>query len=366
MLFQSSIRRELARSFGATLIVLATVVMTMTLIRTLGQASLGNFAPADVMLIMGYTVLAYMPTILSLSLFIAIISCLTRMYRDSEMVIWFASGQGPASLLRPLFRFAWPVLLVVGLLALLVLPWSNQRIETLKFQFESRSDIDRIEPGRFQESAGGTRVFFVEKDASGQRGGSNVFIVASENGRENVISARSGRVETVGTDRFLMLVNGQRIELDANGELKISEFESYGARIGASVLQGREPPTNARATRDLWAQPNARNQAELSWRIGLILAAVNFVVIGLATSGYNPRLGRTGRLLFPVFAFVVYNNLLGLGQNWIGGGRIGWISYMALLHGSVLLLALLWLARAHHGWHWRMPARSAARRRTQA
>lgn len=36
MLFDSSIRKELARSFGATLVVLITVVMTMMLIRVLG------------------------------------------------------------------------------------------------------------------------------------------------------------------------------------------------------------------------------------------------------------------------------------------------------------------------------------------
>ena len=57
MLFDSSIRKELARSFGATLVVLITVVMTMMLIRTLGQASRGSVAPADVMLVMGFTVL---------------------------------------------------------------------------------------------------------------------------------------------------------------------------------------------------------------------------------------------------------------------------------------------------------------------
>lgn len=88
-----------------------------------------------------------------------------------------------------------------------------------------------------------------------------------------------------------------------------------------------------------------------------MLAAVNFVLIALAAAGYNPRLGRTGRLLFPVFAFVVYNNLLTLGQNWIASGRLGWIGYLALLHGSVLLLTLLWIARLHFGWslggYWR-------------
>ena len=53
MLFDSSLRKELARSFGATLVVLVTVVITMMLIRTLGQASRGNVNPSDVVLIMG-------------------------------------------------------------------------------------------------------------------------------------------------------------------------------------------------------------------------------------------------------------------------------------------------------------------------
>ena len=116
MLFDSSIRKELARSFGATLVVLVTVVMTMMLIRTLGQAARGNVNPSDVMLVMGFTVLGQLPTILSLSLFVAIVGTLSRMYRESEMVIWFASGKGLSSLLRPLLRFAWPIMLAVGVL----------------------------------------------------------------------------------------------------------------------------------------------------------------------------------------------------------------------------------------------------------
>jgi lipopolysaccharide export system permease protein len=67
MLFHSSIRKELARSFGATLVALITIVMTMMLIRTLGQASRGSVNPSDVLLVMGYTVLGYLPTILTLS-----------------------------------------------------------------------------------------------------------------------------------------------------------------------------------------------------------------------------------------------------------------------------------------------------------
>jgi len=118
MLFDSSLRRDLSRTFGATLVVILTIVLTMMLIRTLGQAALGRISPQDVVLLLGFYALGHLPTMLSLSLFISVVATLSRMYRDSEMVIWFASGRGLSAFLGPLFRFAWPILLVVAALAL--------------------------------------------------------------------------------------------------------------------------------------------------------------------------------------------------------------------------------------------------------
>ncbi|MFZ4479710.1 MAG: LPS export ABC transporter permease LptF [Rhodoferax sp.] len=354
MLFHSSIRQELARSFGATLVVLATVVMTMTLIRTLGQASRGTFNPSDVMLIMGYTVLAYMPTILTMSLFISIFGTMSRMYRDSEMVIWFTSGRGLAALLKPLFRFAWPVLLVIMALALLVLPWSNQKIEHMKQQYEKRGDIERVEPGQFQESMGGKRVFFVEKDASSKQSGSNVFIATTENGKETITSARSGRIQRTEQGRFLMLSNGQRLESAiAGNDLKISEFEEYGIKVDAEVLpSGDFVQVNTLPTLELLQNRSLQALAELSWRIGLILAAMNFVIIGVAVSSANPRVRRSANLVFSLFAFVLYNNLLNLGQNWIATGRFTFGGFLLTLHGGALLIGLVWLAKGHNNWDW--------------
>jgi lipopolysaccharide export system permease protein len=147
MLFHSSVRKELARSFGATLVVLVTIVMTMTLIRTLGQATRGSVNPSEVMMVMGYTVLGYLPPILTLSLFIAIVGTISRMYRDSEMVIWFSSGRGLSGFLPPLFRFAWPVLVVIAVLALGVWPWSNQQTQDLRDRYGKRGDLERVTPG---------------------------------------------------------------------------------------------------------------------------------------------------------------------------------------------------------------------------
>src|SRR6218665_1808881 len=129
MLFDSSIRKALARSFGATLVVLVTVGMTMMLIRTLGQAARGSVSPSDVMLVMGFTVVGQLPTITARISFFAVGGPLRRVCREREMVIWFASGRGLASLVRPLLRFAWPVMLVIAVLSLLVWPWANAQIQ---------------------------------------------------------------------------------------------------------------------------------------------------------------------------------------------------------------------------------------------
>lgn len=355
MLFQSSLRKELSRSFGATLVILATVVMTMTLIRTLGQASRGSFNPSDVTLVMGYTVLAYMPTLLSMSLFIAIIGTLSRMYRESEMVIWFCSGKGLATLLAPLMRFSWPIFAVIAALALLVLPWTNQRIDDLKNQYEKRGDLERIEPGQFQESANGNRVFFVEKSTSGQQTGANVFIASKKNGKETVTSARSGRIDHLPQGQFLMLNSGQRLEIEANtNEIKVSEFEVYGTQITVDPFIGNDIAfINTHSTLDLMDTPTTAAMGELSWRIGLILAAINFVIIGVAISSVNPRVGKSINLVFSLFTFVIYFNLISLGQSWIAAGKLQFTHYMLTLHGGVFMLAVFWLAKGHNNWHWR-------------
>ncbi|MBC7471454.1 MAG: LPS export ABC transporter permease LptF [Ramlibacter sp.] len=362
MLFHSSLRKELARSFGASLVVLVTIVMTMTLIRTLSQASRGSVNPQEVLMVMGYTVLGYLPPILTLCLFIAIVGTLSRMYRDSEMVIWFAAGRGLSAFLKPLFRFAWPVLLVIALLALVVWPWSNQQTQDMKDRYGKRGDLERVAPGQFQESASGNRVFFLDKDTPDNKSGKNIFISTNERGKETVTSARSGRIVTRGEDQFLQLNNGQRLEsvLTQPG-LKISEFEEFGNRVGESDLGPKDKaPAKALSTWSLLMDPSAENRGELAWRLGLALAALNFVVIAVAVSSVNPRAGRSGNLVFALFAFVVYYNLLNLGQNWIAGGRTSLPVFMVALHGGALLVGVLWLAKQHNGWAIRLRPRRRA------
>ena len=346
MLFDSTVRRELARSFGATLVVILTIVLTMFLIRTVGQAASGVVSPQDVVLLLGYVALGQLPTMLALSLFVAVVLSLGRMYRDSEMAIWFASGIGLSRFVRPVLQTAWPVLLVIGVLLLFVWPWGNQNSLDMRERYRQRSDLSRVAPGVFQTSSDGRRVFFIERDSSDGINARNVFILNSQEQNEALTSARSGRLETSGGDRYLVLEQGQRNELNLlNGEKTLSSFESYRVLAGERAARDAESrPPKATASIELLRQPTLRNQGELAWRFGLWLAAGNLLLLGIGLSAANPRRASNWNLLFALLGFVVYFNLINLSQAWVAGGRLGMGTAMAGLHGGVFLLALalLW------------------------
>lgn len=352
MLFDSTLRRDLARSFVATLVVILTIVLTMMLIRTLGQAALGRVSPQDVVLLLGYIALGQLPTMLALSMFIAVVATLGRMYRESEMAIWFASGVGLARFVRPVLRTSWPVLVVVLLLALFVWPWVNQRSVELRDRFERRSDLSRVAPGQFQSSSDGRRVFFIERDTADERTGRNVFILAQSGDVESVTTARTGRLTVENDDRFLVLDRGQRNEQNLKtGEKTLSRFENYKVLTGERVLSATpELPPKARSTATLLETPTPANQGELVWRLGLVLGGANMLLLGIGLAETNPRRASNWNLLFALLAFVVYYNLINLSQAWVTGNKVGMGLALAGLHGGAFLLALglLWWREARN------------------
>lgn len=359
MLFDSTLRRDLSRNFAATLVVVLTIVITIFLIRTLGQAAGGRVAPQDVVLLLGYTALGHLPTMLALALFISVVTTLGRMYRDSEMVVWFASGISLARFVRPVVATTWPVLAVVAGLALVVWPWVNEQSFELRDRFEKRSDLSRVAPGQFQSSADGRRVFFLERDELDPTAGRNVFVLTRSEVSESVTSAGSGRIEWQGDDRFLVLEKGQRNELDHDSGAKtLSQFESYRVLAGdRAVARTQELPPIARSTLTLLRQPSARGDGELVWRLGLVMAAANMLLLGIGLSATPPRRPSNWNLLFALLGFVVYYNLINLSQAWVAGGRFGLGEALLLVHGTALVTALLLIAGRDRARFLRMPGR---------
>ena len=369
MLFDSTVRRELARSFGATLVVILTIVITMMLIRTLGMAAGGDVAPNDVVLFLGYTALGHLPTMLGLSLFIAVVVTLGRMYRDSEMVIWFASGLGLTRFVRPVLQMAWPVLAVVGVLLLFVWPWGNRSSTELRDRYEQRSDLSRVAPGVFQSSRDGSRVFFIDRASQEGVEGHNVFVLSRQGGVEAVTSAHRGVMRTEGADQVLQLDQGQRNETDSRSGMRtLSSFQRYQVMVGETrIADIKAQPPKAMSTLALLNQASPRHQAELAWRFGLLLACANLLLLGVGLSATQPRRASNWNLLLALLTFVAYFNLINLSQVWIASGKLAMGPAMLLLHGGAFVLGLaliLWRERSAV-WRWR-PARETGTEPGQA
>jgi lipopolysaccharide export system permease protein len=198
----------------------------------------------------------------------------------------------------------------------------------------------------FITSRDGSRVFFVERERDETLNARNVFVLSRDGTREAVMSARTGRLETQGDDRFVVLDRGQRNETDAeNGTRTQAVFESYRVLASEQAIQKAEDrPPKARRTADLLRQPTLPNQGELTWRFGLLFGAANLLLLGIGLSASNPRRASNWNLVFALLAFVVYYNLINLTQSWVAGGRIGMGGALVALHGGTFAFALglLW------------------------
>jgi len=345
MLFDATLRRDLGRSFVATLVVLLTIVLTLMLIRTLGLAANAKLAPQDVVLMLGYTALAHMPTVIAVALFAAVVGTLGRMYRDSEMTVWLSSGVSLSRFVRPVLRLSWPVLLVVAVMALLVYPWVNERSGILRDQFERRSDLSRVSPGQFQTSSDGKRVFFIERHSKDKTNASEVFIYSQLKDSEAVTTAHAGRIEVRDDNRYLRLEDGQRNEIDTRkNEPTLARFERYETVVGERLASSTDKPSaKARASIDLITAADRVSLGELTWRLGLPLAAANMVMLGIGLAASNLRRAGNWNLLFALLTFVVYYNLINLSQAWVASGTLRMGTALLLIHGVALLLAVFML-----------------------
>ncbi len=216
-----------------------SIIFSVGLVRILGQAAGGRVDNQAVFELVALTALVWLPIILTLTLFVSVLMTLTRAYRDSEMVVWFTAGRSLTAWIGPVLRFAWPIVVSIALLALFVTPWSNSQIEEMRERFAQRDDVSRVAPGRFIESGGTDRVFFVESVDILDGQVRNVFVSMRSQGREGLIVAAKGVIELADNgDRFLVLEQGRRYEgTPGKLEYRTMEFDRYAIRLESRADQ---------------------------------------------------------------------------------------------------------------------------------
>lgn len=354
MVFQRAAMREFATTAGAIFVALFFILLTNILIRLLSQAA-GGRLPADAVLsLIGFTIINYSPTLLALTLFVAVLIVMTRVYRDSEMVVWFASGLPLSAWIRPVLRFSIPVVAVVAALSCYLSPWAQGKAAEYRKSLEARDDVSKVAPGTFREASSGRRVFFVESIAEDEGQVRNVFVASRQEGVQSVIVASRGTVERMPNgDRFVVLSSGRRYDgQGGSAKFRVTQFDRYAIRIEAKEVGAIEETPKTTPIMTLLAKPNPVHMGELAWRVGLPLASLLLSLCAIPLSFVNPRAGRAGNLIFAIFIFAAYVNLLGVSQAWIAQGKLSFSAGVFGLHGAMAVLVFVLFARRMALFSW--------------
>jgi lipopolysaccharide export system permease protein len=357
MIFQRALRREMAATAGASFTVLFSICVTWTLIAVLGKAAGGKVASGDVIALIVFATLNYLPTILILTSFISVLMVVTRTYRDSEMVVWFASGLSLTRWIAPVLTFGLPIVLLTAMLSFVATPWAKQKSSEYVERFEKREDLQKISPGQFKESASANRIFFVEGVAGKTAVVQNVFVNTVDEKGTAVIVAREGVVNTGPKgERYLVLKNGRRYQgVPGQADFQTMEFESYSMRVASknTELDG-DRDTDAIPTMQLLDDTSNAGRAELLWRAASPLTCLVLILLAIPLGFVNPRAGSSANLIIALLIFFSYNNFVKLVEANVRQGKAAFAVSWWPLHAMALLLVcglFAWRLYLNHRYH---------------
>ncbi len=340
MIFKRSLTHELFNTALSSFLVLLGIMIAQRITYYLGLAARGGIASDTLGALLGFSILRFLPLLLSLTLFVAVLMTLTRWHRDSEMVVWFTSGQGIYALIRPILAFAIPIVAIIGLLSLLVTPWATQKGNDFREQMETRDEVYAITPGVFKESQHADRVFFVESFSSLQNKVNNIFAQSMQHQKLGIITANQGSQSTnKNGDTFLILFDGRRYEGKPDTpEFGVMEFEKYTLRTEPAEAKHEPPSPKSKSSTELFTERNADNNAELQWRLSMPVSAFLLVLLAIPLSFVDPRAGRSANVIMALLVFILYNNALSILQSWVVRGKLTPLIGLWPAHAAVLLL----------------------------
>lgn len=344
-------RELLLTSLGVTL-VLMLILLSSTLARLLGKAADGSIPTDAVLPLLTITGARYLILLLPLSLYLGVLLSFSRLYKDNEMAALGACGVGLKRFYRPLMVVVIPITLFLLFLTLYAMPWIAQKAQQVKADIESRSQLSGLVAGRFNEAGDGDAIMFLERQSSDGHHMENVFIHQGlENNQARVETAASARRYKDDKGRnFILFMDGQHYQGQAGkSNYQIIEYEKHGIFIPENEVSNQATRRDAMLTSELWQSSHPVHQAELQWRLSIPLATFLLAVLALPLSYTTPRKGRYSKMALAILIYLMYSNLIGVGQTWVEQQKVPGALGIWWVHGFAIGLIVFWWIRRAGG-----------------
>lgn len=366
MNFRGILTRYLLREAGgawlAVTVVLLAIMLSTRFARFLAQAAAGELPRELLFKVVALSSLQYLVILIPVSLMLAVMLALGRLYKDNEVAAMTGCGVGLSGLYRPLMLLGAAISLLTAALAFQIGPWAGR---TADFQVKNAArfiQFNPFEPGRFKEVAGGRAVFYTAGMNSDGSQLETVFAQIQEREGRSIVIARNGAQTTnpESGEREIVLREGFRYLGDAGRAdydvMKFQEFTTWVAPPEFIYISGKR---KLQATGDLLASDSPEDRAELQWRIAAPISVMILSLLAVPLAHIRPRQGRYGKLVLGILAYLLYSQLLGLGQAWIAQGKVAPGFGLWWVHAVMLSIAL-WLVARRQNWWQRWRARESA------
>jgi lipopolysaccharide export system permease protein len=289
---------------------------------------------------------------LPVTLFMAVLMVLGRMYRDQEMAAVSSAGGGSGTIYRAVFLLVFPLSILAVGLSLYVAPWAEAKGDNLLYQDEDSADLRGIAAGKFSEYSQGDLVFYVEKISKDKKM-HKVFVQDRRHKNVGIINAETARLQDFPAGRFIVFEQGERIQ-GQPGTLNyvIEQFVEYAVRIEDKKTVRYDKANRPAVANDLlWASREAPDIAELQRRFSIPLGMLLLSFVAVPLAQISPRGGVYGNMLMGFLIYFSYGNLIRISQSWVIKETIpAWlggfgVNFLLLLIGGFLLARL-------YGWRW--------------
>ena len=327
MIIDRYLIREIVLPLVAICVSLVVIFITYSLSRFLVDANAGLLQPFEVAQLTALKSLISLDVLLPLSLFLAVMTGLGRLYSDSEIYALRAGGMSEARLLRPLLHLAIIIAIVVALFSGLVRPWAYAQSYLIKAAAEAAAETSRIRPARFYNFGESERTIFIDQIAENGSDLEGVFIHSRKGDDLQVITAPRGVFDYLAKPDF------HRLQLsDAQIFDKVRDGTDLSAQIGSFTfwLPAKEPQdpgykVKSAPTSELNLSSEPEGRAELQWRISTPISTLLLALAAIPLSRSRPRQGRFAKIMVALGIYAIYFNLLDVARSWVEQGSLSFI-----------------------------------------
>lgn len=339
---------ETALAWLAVTGALLVIMMSTRLASVLNFAAEGA-VPKDLLFqLTALQSLRYLVVLMPVSLLLAIMLALGRMYSDNEVQAMLVCGQSLGALYRPFITLAVVLALLTAALSLVIGPWAGRRADFLVKDSRRLLQLNPFEASRFVTLYNGRAVFYAASvSAQGARLGP-VFGQVREPGGNAVITAARGeqQLDHANGERTITLYDGWRyVGVPGSHRYQIVHFGRLTLRLAPPPFVYINQQRQLARTRQLLLSRDPADRAELSARIAAPVSLLILTLLAVPLAQLKPRQSRYSKVVLGVAAYIVYFNLIGLGQHWIAKGQIAVGIGLWWVHGLALGVALWLIAR---------------------